>query len=93
MYCPSGESTTRLFEAGNVLLSNCLINLNTAWSQKFLELQLLVDGVVLPAEPCGNWPPSVSLCRHKVYEKQALRLGPQLTMWFTTDQEEEEEDH
>lgn len=46
----------------------------------------------MTVELCGNWPPRVSLCRHKVYEKQPLRLGPQLTMWFTTDQEEEEEE-
>lgn len=51
---------------------------------------MLDDGVVLTVELCGNWLPRVSLCRHKVYKKLALWLGPQLTMWLTTDQEEED---
>lgn len=38
----------------------------------------------MTVEFCGNRPPRVSLCRHEVYEKQPLRLGPQLTVWFTT---------
>lgn len=65
------ESTTQLYGHGFVFFLNCLINSNLKWSQNLLEFQLLVDGAILTVELCGNRPPSVSLCRHKVYEKQA----------------------